>query len=147
METNDRILWTGLWILRCHKRQGVYWPTDRLLQCNEWFLAGLASGSTGCVEVARDGCLFAWNFWVTRSTVLRVGAWERLDQTRRCRRIRDSFLAYRLKIPLAINRGLHYSFLKVTFCGPIKFDEGEICPTGIRVVCGMKFFRNRDRDT
>jgi hypothetical protein len=29
----------------------------------------LADGSTGCVEVARGGCLFAWNFSVTRSTV------------------------------------------------------------------------------
>ena len=33
-------------------------------------LAELADGPTGCGEVARGGCLFAWNFSVTRSTVL-----------------------------------------------------------------------------
>ena len=30
----------------------------------------LAGGSTGCGAVARGGCLFAWNFSVTRLTVL-----------------------------------------------------------------------------
>jgi hypothetical protein len=33
-------------------------------------LAELVCGHTGCVEVARGGCLFAWNFSMTRSTVL-----------------------------------------------------------------------------
>jgi hypothetical protein len=31
-------------------------------------LAELADGPTGCGEVARDGCSFAWNFSATRST-------------------------------------------------------------------------------
>ena len=30
----------------------------------------LAEGSTGCGEVARGGCLFAWSFNVSRLTVL-----------------------------------------------------------------------------
>ena len=33
-------------------------------------LAELAYGPTGCGEVAMGGCLFAWNFCATRSTVL-----------------------------------------------------------------------------
>jgi hypothetical protein len=33
--------------------------------------AELADGSTGCGEVARGGCLFVWNFSLTRSTVLK----------------------------------------------------------------------------
>jgi hypothetical protein len=33
-------------------------------------LAELVDGPTGSVEVARGGCLFAWNFTVARSTVL-----------------------------------------------------------------------------
>jgi hypothetical protein len=32
--------------------------------------AELADGPAGCGEVARGGCLFVWNFSVTRSTVL-----------------------------------------------------------------------------
>jgi len=43
-----------------------FWPVEKF--------AELADGSTGCGEVAKDGCLFAWNFRMTRSTVLRVGA-------------------------------------------------------------------------
>jgi hypothetical protein len=35
-------------------------------------LVELAGGPNGCGEVARGGCLFAWNFIMTRSTVL----WE-----------------------------------------------------------------------
>jgi hypothetical protein len=35
-------------------------------------LTELADGPTGYREVARAGCLFAWNFSVTRSTVLTV---------------------------------------------------------------------------
>jgi len=33
-------------------------------------LAELADGPTGCGKVARGECLFAWNFRVTRSTLL-----------------------------------------------------------------------------
>jgi len=33
-------------------------------------LAKLADKPTGCGEVVGHGCLFAWNFSVTRSTVL-----------------------------------------------------------------------------
>lgn len=32
-----------------------------------------SDGPTGCGEVGRRGCLFAWNFAVTRSTVLDGG--------------------------------------------------------------------------
>jgi hypothetical protein len=35
-------------------------------------LAELADGPTGCGEVARGGCWFAWNLSVTRSTVVTV---------------------------------------------------------------------------
>jgi hypothetical protein len=34
-------------------------------------LAELVNEHTACGEVAKGGCLFAWNFSVTRSTVLR----------------------------------------------------------------------------
>jgi hypothetical protein len=37
------------------------------------------------------------------------GVGEGLDQTRRCRCISDSLLAYRLKIPPAKNRALRYT--------------------------------------
>lgn len=43
-----------------------FWPVEEF--------AELTDGSTGCGEVAWGGYLFAWNFWVIRSTVLRVGA-------------------------------------------------------------------------
>jgi hypothetical protein len=36
-------------------------------------LAELAEGPTVCREVARGGCLLAWNFSVTRLTVLTQG--------------------------------------------------------------------------
>ena len=36
-------------------------------------LAELADVPTGCGEVARGGCSYAWNFSVTRSTVLNGG--------------------------------------------------------------------------
>ena len=38
------------------------WPVEEL--------AKLAYGPTGCGEMARGGCLFAWNFSVTRPTVV-----------------------------------------------------------------------------
>jgi len=63
-------------------------------------VAELADGQVGCGERARGGCLFAWNFSVTRLVYLRRRR-DGLDQTRRCRCVSDSLLAYRLKIPLA----------------------------------------------
>jgi len=39
-----------------------FWPVEKL--------AELLDGPTGCGEVARSGCLFEWNFNVTRSAVL-----------------------------------------------------------------------------
>ena len=67
-----------------------------------WFLAGeelgeLAVGPTECGEVARRGCLFAWNFTVTKTAVF-------TETERRSRPITalslryDSPPAYRLKI-------------------------------------------------
>jgi hypothetical protein len=41
-----------------------FWPVEEL--------AELADGPTGCGEVARGGCSFAWNFSVKRSLVLTV---------------------------------------------------------------------------
>jgi len=38
-----------------------FWPAE--------VLAELAEVPTGCGEVARGGCLFAWNFRVTRSSI------------------------------------------------------------------------------
>ena len=38
-----------------------FWPIEEL--------AVLVDGPTGCGEVARGGCVFAWNLSVTRSTV------------------------------------------------------------------------------
>jgi len=40
----------------------VFWPVE--------VLAELADKPTGCGEVARGGCIFAWNFSVTRTDVL-----------------------------------------------------------------------------
>lgn len=47
-----------------------------LLLCSSWFLvcvglAGLADGPILFGEVARDECLFVWNFSATRSAVLK----------------------------------------------------------------------------
>ena len=39
-----------------------FWPVEDI--------ADLVDGPTGCGDVARGGGLFAWNFTVTRSTVL-----------------------------------------------------------------------------
>jgi hypothetical protein len=39
-----------------------FWPAEEL--------AELADGPIGSAEVARGGCLFAWNFSVSRSTVI-----------------------------------------------------------------------------
>ena len=39
-----------------------FWPGEELTE--------LADGPTGCGQVARGGCLFAWNFSMTRLTVL-----------------------------------------------------------------------------
>ena len=52
---------------------GGFWPADDLPE--------LADGPTGCGEVARGGCFFAWNFSVTRSTVLNGGSEKALDQS------------------------------------------------------------------
>lgn len=69
-------------------------------------LAQLANGPTGCSGGARGWCLFQWNFSVKGQFCLcrRRG----LDQTRRCRRVGDSLLAYGLKIPPAKYHALHY---------------------------------------
>ena len=39
-----------------------FWPVEVIAQLADW--------PTGSQEVARGGCLFAWNFSVTRSTLL-----------------------------------------------------------------------------
>jgi len=38
--------------------------------CPVEVLAQLADGPTGCGDVARGGCLFAWNLGATRTVVL-----------------------------------------------------------------------------
>jgi hypothetical protein len=64
-------------------------------------------GPTGCGEVESFGCLVAWKFTVTRSTVL-VKAEVRSRQAR-CRCISDSHLEYCSKIPPAKIRVLYYT--------------------------------------
>jgi hypothetical protein len=59
-----------------------FWPVEEL--------AEVADGPTGCGEIARGGCSFAWNFSVTRSTVL-------TEAERGCRCVNDSLLAHGLK--------------------------------------------------
>ena len=44
-------------------------------------LAELADKGTGCGEMARGGCLFAWNFSVTRSALLKEMESKALEQT------------------------------------------------------------------
>jgi len=39
-----------------------FWPVE--------VLAELADGPTGCGEVAMGGCIFVWNFSVTRTAIL-----------------------------------------------------------------------------
>jgi len=73
-----------------------FWPVEEL--------AEVADGSTGCGEMARAGCSFAWNFSVTRSTVL-------TEAERGCRCVSDSLLAYGLKIPPIRNRALNCTVL------------------------------------
>jgi hypothetical protein len=75
-----------------------FWPVEELAQ--------LADGPIGCGEVARGGCLFAWNCNEVNCTYGEQR--EGLDRWWRCRCFSDSLLAYRLKIPLAKNRALHY---------------------------------------
>ena len=50
-----------------------FWPVEDL--------AELAGGPTGCCEMAKGGCLFAWNFSVTRSTVLTEAERTRRNMT------------------------------------------------------------------
>ena len=45
-------------------------------------LAELVDGPTGCGEVARGGCSFAWNLSVTRSTVFKEA--ERRTRPNQC---------------------------------------------------------------
>lgn len=78
----------------------AFWPLEELDE--------LAAVPTGCGEVARGGCLFAWNFSVTRSFVLSGWRSEGLGHTWRCRCISDQFLAYCLNISRLKNHVLHY---------------------------------------
>jgi len=57
--------------------------------------------------VARDECLFAWNFSLTRSTVF-TEAGEDKDQTDN-HYTSNSLLAYSLKTPPAKNHAPHYN--------------------------------------
>ena len=50
-----------------------FWPVEEL--------AVLADGPTGCGEVARGGCVFAWNLTVTRSTVFTEAERTRTNMT------------------------------------------------------------------
>jgi len=50
-----------------------FWPVKET--------ADLAVGPTGCGDLARGGCLFAWKFNATRSTVFTEAEREGLDQT------------------------------------------------------------------
>ena len=59
-----------------------FWPVEEL--------AEVADEPAGCGEMARGGCSLAWNFSVTRSTVL-------TKAERGCRCVSDSLLAYSLK--------------------------------------------------
>jgi hypothetical protein len=47
--------------VQCCNAVHSFWPVEELEE--------LADGPTGYVEVTRGGCLFAWNFSVTRSSV------------------------------------------------------------------------------
>jgi hypothetical protein len=76
--------------------------------CQVEQLAELADGHIGCGEEARGGCLFTWNFSVTRITVLTEA--ERRTRTSTS----DSLLAYRLKIPVPKNRTRHCTSRAVT---------------------------------
>jgi hypothetical protein len=67
----------------------------------------LVDGPTGCVEVARGGCLFAWNFSATRPPALTEA--EKRHNTKHDAALLNSLLAYRLKIPQAKNRAMHYN--------------------------------------
>ena len=71
---------------------------------------GAGGRATESGEVARRGCLFAWNFSVTRAAVF-------TETERRTKPITtlslcyDSPTAYRLKIQPAKNHALHYSLV------------------------------------
>ena len=55
---------------QCCNAVQIFWPVEELEE--------LADGPTGYGDVARGGCLFAWNFNVTRSSVgLLTGAQRR----------------------------------------------------------------------
>jgi hypothetical protein len=90
-------------------------PPDYTVLCSTllhfWLveeLTELADRPTGCGEVARCGCLFAWNFSVTRSAVLTEMESKALDETWCCC-TSDLLLAYYFKILPAQNHALHYT--------------------------------------
>jgi hypothetical protein len=73
-------------------------------------LGELAVGPTECGQSARRGCLFAWNFSVTRSAAFTAA--ERSTRPITTLSLRyDSPPAYRLIIQPAKNHALHYSFV------------------------------------
>ena len=93
-----------------------FWPVEEL--------AEVADGSTGCGEMARGGCSFAWNFSVTRSTVLP-------EAKRGCRCVSDSLLAYGLKILPIGNRALNCTVLN-TFRYDFAVHSIRLCAVSLR---------------
>jgi hypothetical protein len=81
---------------------------------------------TGCCEMARGGCLFAWNFSVTRSAVLMEVESKALDQTWCCHCTSDSLLAYHFKISPAKNYALHYTLSHASSLMEISYLVGQI---------------------
>ena len=67
----DEVEWLKLAIavtLQLYSAVHGFWPAEEL--------AELADGPTSCGELARGGCTFTWNCFVTRSTVL---TWQERD--------------------------------------------------------------------
>lgn len=90
-------------------------------------LVELADRGTGCGEMARGGCLFAWNFSVIRSALLMETESKALDQTWDCRFTSDSLLAYHFKILPTKTHALYYTLSHAPSLMETSYLVGQIC--------------------
>jgi hypothetical protein len=86
----------------------------------------MADRGTGCGEMVRGGCLFAWNFIVTRSAVLMETESKALGQTWCCHCTSDSLLAYHFKILPAKNHALNCTFSHASSLMETSYLIGQI---------------------
>jgi len=107
-------------------------------------LGELAVGPTECGEVARRGCLFAWNFTVTKTVVFTETERRSRTITALSRRY-YSPPAYRLKIQPTKNHALHYSFVMFVRLSVRVYQHGSHW-TGFRELLYWIFYASLSRE-